>query len=62
MNKRIGIILIITSILILLGMSKTYAADGNFSVNKSSETLNVGQTTTFVITAANCGGKFTITS
>lgn len=62
MNKRIGIILIITSILILLGMSKTYAVDGNFSVNKSSETLNVGQTTTFVITAANCGGKFTITS
>ena len=62
MNKRIVIILIITRILILLGMSKTYAADGNFSVNKSSETLNVGQTTTFVITAANCGGKFTITS
>ena len=62
MNNRIKIILIITNILILLGISKVYAVEGNFSVNKNSETLNVGQSTTFLISATNCGGKFTITS
>lgn len=62
MNNRIKIILIITKILILLGISKVYAVEGNFSVNKNSETLNVGQSTTFLISATNCGGKFTITS
>lgn len=62
MNKRIKIILIITSILILLGINNVYAAGGTFSVNKTSATVEIGATTTFSITATNCGGKFTITS
>jgi len=62
MNKRIKIILIITSILILLGITNAFAASGEFSLNKTSATVEIGETTTFSITATNCGGKFTITS
>ena len=62
MNKRIKIILTIASILILLGIKYVFAASGSFSVNKSAETLEIGKTVTFSITATNCGGKFVITS
>lgn len=62
MNKRIKIILIVSSILILLGINSVYAASGSFSVNKTSATIEIGATTTFSITTTNCGGKFTITS
>lgn len=62
MNKRIKIILVIFSILILLGIKDTFAGTGNFSINKSKETLEIGKTTTFSITATNCGGRFIITS
>ena len=36
MNKKIKIILMIISILILLGITNVYAASGSFSINKSS--------------------------
>ena len=62
MKKRVGIILTIASILILLGINKTYAENSFFSVNKTNETIEVGQSTTFIINATNCGGKFTIVS
>lgn len=62
MNKRLKIILIITGILILLGMKNVFAANGSFSINKNSVAINVGETTTFSITASNCAGKFTVTS
>lgn len=62
MNKRIKTILTIASILILLGIKYVFAASGSFSINKSAETLEIGKTVTFSITATNCGGKFVITS
>ncbi len=62
MNKRLKIILIISSILILLGMNSTFAATGSFSINKTSATIKIGESTTFSVTATNCGGKFTFTS
>lgn len=62
MNKKIKIILIIAILLILLGINNVFAVNGTFSVNKSSATIEIGKTTTFSITATNCGGKFTITS
>ena len=62
MNKRIKIISIIICVLILLGISSVYAASGEFSVNKTSATLEIGNSTTFTITATNCGGKFIIKS
>ena len=62
MNKRIKIILIISSILILLGINNVFAASGSFSVNKATATIEIGSTTTFTITATDCGGKFSITS
>lgn len=62
MNKRLKIILIIASILILLGINSVYAANGSFSINKTSATVEIGSTATFSITATNCAGKFTITS
>ena len=62
MSKKIKIILITTILLILLGIDNVFAVNGTFSVNKSSETIEIGKTTTFSITATNCGGKFTITS
>lgn len=62
MNKRLKIILIITVILILLGMKNVFAANGSFSINKNSVAINVGETSTFSITATNCAGKFTVTS
>ena len=62
MSKKIKIILITTILLILLGIDNVFAVNGTFSVNKSSETIEIGKTTAFSITATNCGGKFTITS
>ena len=62
MKKKIKIIFITAILLILLGINNVFAVNGTFSVNKSSETIEIGKTTTFSITATNCGGKFTITS
>ena len=61
--KRI-LIIIVTLIfaILLLGNVKSYAAKGSFSISKSSVTLTKGKSTTFKITAKNCGGKFTVTS
>ena len=62
MNKKIKIIFITTILIVLLGIDNVWAVNGSFSVNKSSETIEIGKTTTFLITATNCAGKFTITS
>ena len=62
MKKKIKIIFITAILLVLLGIDNVFAVNGTFSVNKSSETIEIGKTTTFLITATNCGGKFTITS
>lgn len=60
--KKIKSILILIIILMLAFSIKTYAAEGSFSLSKTSVTLTEGSNTTFSIKATNCEGKFTITS
>lgn len=62
-NKTKIIFLIIFFITVMLLINcKVYAVNASFSVNKKDITVNEGETSTFSITANNCGGKFNIKS
>ena len=60
-NKICWILLTCIFIILMLPLV-SHAAQGNFSISKSSVTLTAGNTTTFTITATNCEGQFTISS
>ena len=60
--KKFILITLIILIALTFASVSNYAATGSFSVSTSSVTLNKGETTSFTITATNCGGQFTITS
>lgn len=60
--KKFILITLIILIALTFASVSNYAATGSFSVSTSSVTLNKGETTSFTITASDCGGKFTISS
>ena len=63
MNKKlINNIIILFVITLMLMQCEIFAVDASFSIDKTSINIEEGQTTTFNITANNCGGQFTISS
>lgn len=63
MNKKIiKTIVIFFTILLIVIQYKVFAVDASFSIDKTSINIEKGKTTTFNITANNCGGQFTISS
>ena len=64
-NKKIKMTILVIIILLLTAFmtsTMSLAATGSFSISKSSITVEKGDSTSFSITAANCEGKFSITS
>ena len=64
MSKKIknSLVIILTFILIFINNNKIQAANANFSVNKSGISIKKGESTSFNITATDCGGQFDISS
>lgn len=61
MTKKILLLLMIFTMIVLLIQSKSFAV-GGFSCSASNRNLTVGQTTTFTATASGCGGSFSIST